>query len=115
MGITLQAELARDYPGHKLTLCPMEENGQRCDWNRGLAHAHNWNTHQRHSLIADNRIEDFAGPAMLLCDLQDAMVRDNRIVLPSPLARPGVKPEALFLRNTADVIEKNNSVVATPP
>ena len=48
MGITLQAELARDYPGHKLTLCPMEENGQRCDWNRGLAHAHNWNTHQRH-------------------------------------------------------------------
>ena len=48
MGIVLQADLARDYPGHKLTLCPMEENGQRCDWNRGLAHAHNWNTHQRH-------------------------------------------------------------------
>jgi alpha-L-arabinofuranosidase len=115
MGITLQAELARDYPGHKLTLCPMEENGQRCDWNRGLAHAHNWNSHQRHSLIADNRIEDFVGPAMLLCDRQDAMVRDNRIVLSSPLARQGVKPEALILRNTADVIEENNSVVATPP
>lgn len=47
MGIVLQSELARDHPGHKLTLCPMEENGQRCDWNRGLAHAHNWNTHQR--------------------------------------------------------------------
>lgn len=47
MGVVLQAELARDHPGHQLTLCPMEENGQRCDWNRGLAHAHNWNTHQR--------------------------------------------------------------------
>jgi alpha-L-arabinofuranosidase len=47
MGIVMQAELAKDYPGHKLILCPMEENGSRCDWDRGLAHAHNWNTHQR--------------------------------------------------------------------
>jgi hypothetical protein len=47
MGIILQAELAKDYPGYKLTLCPMEENGSRCDWDRGLAHAHNWNTNQR--------------------------------------------------------------------
>jgi len=47
MGIILQAELAKDFPGHKLTLCPMEENGSRCDWDRGLAHAHNWNTNQR--------------------------------------------------------------------
>lgn len=47
MGITIQAELEKDYPGHKLTLCPMEENGSRCDWDRGLAHAHNWNTNQR--------------------------------------------------------------------
>ena len=48
MGIDLQNELARDYPGYKLTLCPMEENGSRCDWDRGLAHAHNWNTLQRY-------------------------------------------------------------------
>jgi hypothetical protein len=48
MGIDLQAELAKDYPGHTLTLCPMEENGSRCDWDRGLAHAHNWNTLQRY-------------------------------------------------------------------
>lgn len=48
MGVTLQRELAKDYPGHKLTLCPMEENGSRCDWDRGLAHAHNWNTLQRY-------------------------------------------------------------------
>jgi hypothetical protein len=47
MGITIQAELAKDYPGNKLTLCPMEENGSRCDWDRGLAHAHNWNTNLR--------------------------------------------------------------------
>jgi hypothetical protein len=48
MGVTLQRELAKDYPGHKLTLCPMEENGSRCDWDRGLAHAHNWNSLQRY-------------------------------------------------------------------
>lgn len=47
MGMDMQAELARDYPEYKLTLCPMEENGSRCDWDRGLAHAHNWNTLQR--------------------------------------------------------------------
>jgi len=47
MGMDIQAELAKDYPGYKLTLCPMEENGSRCDWDRGLAHAHNWNTLQR--------------------------------------------------------------------
>jgi len=48
MGVTIQKELMKDYPGHKLTLCPMEENGSRCDWDRGLAHAHNWNTLQRY-------------------------------------------------------------------
>ncbi len=48
MGIDMQDELAKDYPGYKLTLCPMEENGSRCDWDRGLAHAHNWNTLQRY-------------------------------------------------------------------
>jgi hypothetical protein len=47
MGMDMQAELEKDYPGYKLTLCPMEENGSRCDWDRGLAHAHNWNTLQR--------------------------------------------------------------------
>ena len=44
MGINLQTELAKDYPGFKLNLHDMEENGSRCDWDRGLAHAHNWNT-----------------------------------------------------------------------
>jgi hypothetical protein len=48
MGIILQRELAKDYPGFCLKLHPMEENGGRYDWNRGLAHAHNWNTHQRY-------------------------------------------------------------------
>ncbi|RYY20185.1 MAG: hypothetical protein EOP41_09235, partial [Sphingobacteriaceae bacterium] len=47
MGIDMQTELAKDYPGHVLTLCALEENGRSCDWNRGLAHAHNWNTLQR--------------------------------------------------------------------
>jgi len=44
MGVNLQMELAKDHPGFKLNLHDMEENGQRCDWDRGLAHAHNWNT-----------------------------------------------------------------------
>jgi hypothetical protein len=48
MGINLQAELAKDHPGYWLKLHPMEENGSRCDWDRGLAHAHNWNTNQRY-------------------------------------------------------------------
>ena len=48
MGITLQRALLEDL-GHKLTLYPMEENGSRCDWDRGLAHAHNWNTLQRYA------------------------------------------------------------------
>lgn len=47
MGIAMQTDLEKDYPGHKLILCPMEENGSRCDWDRGLAHAHNWNTDLR--------------------------------------------------------------------
>ncbi|MDR1172539.1 MAG: hypothetical protein LBL24_08810 [Bacteroidales bacterium] len=48
MGIDLQEELSKDFPGFKLNLHPMEENGSRCDWNRGLAHAHNWNKLQRY-------------------------------------------------------------------
>lgn len=48
MGIDLQEELTKDYPGFRLNLHPMEENGSRCDWNRGLAHAHNWNKLQRY-------------------------------------------------------------------
>ena len=48
MGIILQRELAKDFPGYWLKLHPMEENGSRCDWDRGLAHAHNWNTNQRY-------------------------------------------------------------------
>lgn len=48
MGITLQRELAKDYPGFKLNLHPMEENGSTCDWGRGLMHARNWNTLQRY-------------------------------------------------------------------
>ena len=48
LGIDLQTELNKDFPGFKLNLHPMEENGSRCDWNRGLAHAHNWNKLQRY-------------------------------------------------------------------
>lgn len=48
MGIDIQEELAKDFPGFKLNLHPMEENGGRCDWYRGLAHAHNWNKLQRY-------------------------------------------------------------------
>lgn len=47
MGITLQKSLMEDL-GYKLALYPMEENGSCCNWYRGLAHAHNWNTLQRY-------------------------------------------------------------------
>ena len=46
MAIDLQEDLFKDL-GVKLTLCDLEENGSRCDWDRGLAHAHNWNSLQR--------------------------------------------------------------------
>jgi alpha-L-arabinofuranosidase len=46
MAIDLQEDLFKDL-GVKLTLSNMEENGSRCDWDRGLAHAHNWNSLQR--------------------------------------------------------------------
>ena len=47
--------------------------------------------------------------------MQDAVVRDNRIALPPPLTHPGVKPDAIVLRNTSGVIQENNVVVATAP
>ena len=48
MGLILKQDLEADVPGFKLNLHPMEENGSRCDWYRGLAHAHNYNKIQRY-------------------------------------------------------------------
>lgn len=47
MGLELHEALTRALPGFALRLMPMEENGDRCDWTRGLAHAHNLNTMNR--------------------------------------------------------------------
>jgi len=46
-GLELQRKLAMQVPGFNLRLWPMEENGDRCTWERGLAHAHNLNTMNR--------------------------------------------------------------------
>lgn len=48
MGLNIQKDLEKDFPGFTLKLLPMEENGGRCDWFRGLAHGHNWNKLQRY-------------------------------------------------------------------
>ena len=48
LGLILKQDLEADVPGFKLNLHPMEENGSRCDWYRGLAHAHNYNKIQRY-------------------------------------------------------------------
>ena len=48
LGLNLKRDVEADVPGFKLNLHPMEENGWRCDWYRGLAHAHNYNKIQRH-------------------------------------------------------------------
>lgn len=47
IGLVLAERLARAVPGFALRLWPMEENGDRCTWERGLAHAHNLNTLHR--------------------------------------------------------------------
>jgi len=47
IGLDLHDTLAQRIPGFNLRLWPMEENGSRYDWNRGLAHAHNLNTMNR--------------------------------------------------------------------
>jgi alpha-L-arabinofuranosidase len=47
VGLELHHRLAAAVPGFSLRLWPMEENGDRCTWARGLAHAHNLNTLQR--------------------------------------------------------------------
>ena len=48
LGLNLKRDLEADIPGFSLNLHPMEENGWRCDWYRGLAHAHNYNKIQRY-------------------------------------------------------------------
>lgn len=48
LGLELKRLVEEDVPGFKLNLHPMEENGWRCDWYRGLAHAHNYNKIQRY-------------------------------------------------------------------
>ncbi len=48
LGLNLKRDVEADVPGFTLNLHPMEENGWRCDWYRGLAHAHNYNKIQRY-------------------------------------------------------------------
>ncbi|MCX7013116.1 MAG: hypothetical protein NTW86_11270 [Candidatus Sumerlaeota bacterium] len=47
IGLPLNDAIAKALPGFNLRLWPMEENGDRYDWERGLAHAHNLNTMNR--------------------------------------------------------------------
>ncbi|TWU37438.1 alpha-L-arabinofuranosidase C-terminal domain-containing protein [Novipirellula artificiosorum] len=53
VGIDMHDYLAEQIPGFHLRLWPMEENGSRCDWDRGLAHAHNLNTFNRLPLCVE--------------------------------------------------------------
>jgi alpha-L-arabinofuranosidase len=47
VGLTVHDAISRELPGFSLRLWPMEENGSKCNWERGLAHAHNLNTMNR--------------------------------------------------------------------
>jgi hypothetical protein len=47
VGLMAHDAIAKALPGFNLRLWPMEENGNNCNWARGLAHAHNLNTLNR--------------------------------------------------------------------
>jgi len=60
----------------------------------------------RNLLISDNEITGLPSPAILLHDVQNAVVRGNRI-----LCAPGKdRPDPITLSNTATVRLENNSI-----
>jgi len=69
----------------------------------------------RRLLIADNEIDGFPAPAILLRDVDNAVVRDNRIRLASPLARHPVSADPIMLSNTAAVRLEHNAIQGPSP
>ena len=65
----------------------------------------------RNLLIAGNEITGFPSPAILLHDVQNAVVRDNRIVYAPGKARL----DPITLNNTADVRLENNTIKELKP
>ncbi len=65
----------------------------------------------RNLLIADNEIIGFPSPAILLHDVQCAIVRDNRIVS----AQEKAELDPITLNNTADVRLENNTIKEPKP
>lgn len=64
----------------------------------------------RNLLIARNEIEDFPVPALLLRDVENAIIRDNRIA-PGPQVRKGKGPaEPMVLQNTVAVRMERNQI-----
>jgi hypothetical protein len=66
-------------------------------------------------LITGNEITGFPGTAILLGDLQNAVVRDNRIAPAPPLPPAPAGAEPVVLRNTAAVRLDSNTVVNSKP
>lgn len=64
----------------------------------------------RNLLIEKNEIEDFPVPALLLRDVENAIIRDNRIVS-GPQVRKGKGPaEPMVLQNTVAVRMERNQI-----
>lgn len=64
----------------------------------------------RHLLIERNEIVNFPMPAMLLRDVEDAVVRDNRIEAAAPNRRGREPAEPVVQRNTANVRAEGNEI-----
>jgi hypothetical protein len=61
----------------------------------------------RNLLITDNEIVGFCGPAISLCDVDNAIVRDNTIV-PNTISAKNLNP--VTLKNTSSVLLENNTI-----
>jgi hypothetical protein len=61
----------------------------------------------RNLLITDNEIVGFCGPAISLCDVDNAIVRNNTIV-PNTISAKNLNPATL--KNTSSVLLENNTI-----
>lgn len=69
----------------------------------------------RNLLIADNEIINFPAPAILLRDVENVVLRDNRIVLAPPLSPRAAAVEAITLVNAVAVRSENNTISKPTP
>jgi len=69
----------------------------------------------RNLLIAGNEITGFPNPALLLRDVQNAVVRSNTIVTAAPIAPKAQRLDPITLLNTDSVLLENNTIKEPKP